>query len=121
ASVAIGIARRELFTYSVPEALGEVAQRGSRVLGHFNRRNEAGVIVALSDELPPELEGTKILSILEALDSDPYFTDELLSFIEEAARYYFHPLGEVLKSFSPPVRRDQIASLKREGLLGEGE
>lgn len=79
------------------------------------------MIVALSDELPPELEGTKILPILEALDSDPYFTDELLSFIEEAARYYFHPLGEVLKSFSPPVRRDQIASLKREGLLGEGE
>jgi len=121
ASVAIGIPRRELFTYSVPEALREVAQRGSRVLVHFNRRKEAGVIVALSDELPPELEGTKILPILEALDSDPYFTDELLSFIEEAARYYFHPLGEVLKSFSPPVRRDQIASLKREGLLGEGE
>lgn len=121
ASVAIGIPRRELFTYSVPEALREVAQRGARVLVHFNRRKEAGVIVALSDELPPELEGTKILPILEALDSDPYFTDELLSFIEEAARYYFHPLGEVLKSFSPPVRRDQIASLKREGLLGEGE
>lgn len=121
AEVAVAIPRRELFTYRIPEKLRESAKRGARVLVQFNRRKEAGVIVRLLDELPESLREVKILPILQTLDSEPYFTEELLNFIEEAARYYFHPLGEVLKSFSPPVRRDQIASLKRGGSLAGDE
>ena len=121
AEVAVAIPRRELFTYLVPEPLRAEAKRGSRVLVQFSRRKEAGVIVRLYDELPEALRDVKILPILQTLESEPYFTDELLSFIEEASRYYLHPLGEILKSFSPPVRRDQIASLKREGSLAGDE
>ena len=51
----------------------------------------------------------------------PFFDEELLRFLEEAARYYFHPLGEVLRSAAPALPTGALKKLRKGGFLEQGE
>jgi primosomal protein N' (replication factor Y) (superfamily II helicase) len=97
--VAVPVPLRRLFVYEVPPRLGE-ARPGCRVLVPFGPRRLAGYLV----ERVPEQERLehRLRDAEELLDSRPAIPGELLEILMEAAAYYAHPPGEVLRSALPP-------------------
>ncbi|KPK51600.1 MAG: hypothetical protein AMJ63_11915 [Myxococcales bacterium SG8_38_1] len=113
--VALPVPLRRVFTYGVPDSLRGSLRCGSRVAVSFNRRKLAGVVVSGREELP---EGVKrALAVAGLLESDPVFTPELLRFLERAAKYYMHPLGEVLRAAAPALPSGAMKRLRADGFL----
>lgn len=111
--VAVPVPIRQAFTYAVPD--GMTLARGMRVVVAFRARKIVGVVVALREEPPVSVEGVK--PVLFRIDAAPVLAEPLLAVLEEAARYYLHPLGEVLRAALPPLATDVHQKLRREGLL----
>jgi primosomal protein N' (replication factor Y) len=55
------------------------------------------------------------------LESEPVFTPELLRFLEQAAKYYMHPLGEVLRAAAPALPTGAMRLLRTDGFLEADE
>ena len=115
--VAIPVPLRRLFTYRVPDDL--VLEPGDRVAVPFHRRKVAGFVVGHRDE-PPE-GVTRVLKVAGKLEANPVFPEELLSFLERAASYYFAPIGEVLRAAAPAMPKGAMKRLREGGFLEEGE
>ena len=113
--VALPLAVRHAWSYRVPDALRDTVQAGSRVAVPFRNRPMAGVVIG-PGTAPP---GVKMRDVLGVLDELPLFDPPLLSFLREAADYYLHPLGEVLRAAAPPLPTDALSRLKKGGALGE--
>lgn len=110
AEIALPIPRRQAFTY----ALGKDAvEPGARVLVPFGPRRVQGVVLEVHDRAP----SFDAKPILATLDPEPLFSVELLRHLVEAADYYFHPIGEVLKSASPALRSERLRELESDGLF----
>ncbi len=62
----------------------------------FGRRKITGYVIGC-----PAQSGEEVREILEVLDPEPLFTESELEFFRWSARYYFHPIGEVIKSALP--------------------
>jgi len=103
------------WSYRVPEALREAVVPGARVAVPFRGRPMAGIVIG-AGAAP---EGVKLRSVLGVLDELPLFDPPLLAFLRQAADYYLHPIGEVLRGAAPPLPSDALTRLKRGGLLGE--
>ena len=117
--VALPVPLRRVFTYAVPDSLSGGLRCGSRVAVSFNRRKLAGVVIGGRDELP---EGVKrALKVAGLLEPEPVFTPELLRFLEQAAKYYMHPLGEVLRAAAPALPSGAMKRLRAEGFLESSE
>lgn len=117
--VALPVPLRRLFTYRVPEPLRGKLEAGARVAVPFSRRKLAGFVVAHREEPP---EGVKrVYSVAGALEREPVFEPELLAFLDEAARYYLHPLGEVLRAAAPALPTGSMKRLRKDGFLDAGE
>lgn len=71
---------------------------GQRVRVPFGRKEEIGIVLASAPYV--EEEGA-LKSITAVLDEAPVLDTELLGFLQQAARYYQHPLGEVIASALP--------------------
>jgi primosomal protein N' (replication factor Y) len=97
--VAVPVPLRRTFLYRMPSSLGEPAP-GSRVLVPFGRRRVTGYLIGESEAGADP--GFEIKSAIELLDRVPSFPRELLDFLVEAAAYYLHPVGEVLRAALPP-------------------
>ncbi len=99
--VAVPVPLDGLFTYSVPEEMGEVSF-GVRVIVPFGRRTVTGVVVGSgTDGTPPE----RIKAISRVLDDEPLFDEEYLQLAQWVSRSYVSPLGEVLSAMLPGARR----------------
>ena len=117
--VALPVPLRKLFTYDVPSGLRGALRPGSRVAVSFSRRKLAGFVVGGRDDLP---EGVaRALPVAGLLDSHPVFTPELLRFLEQAAKYYMHPLGEVLRAAAPALPSGAMRRLRADGFLAQEE
>ncbi len=114
--VAIPAPLRRAFTYSVPEALRTRVVLGSRVAVRFAGRKVPGFVVGTDAKAP---EGVRVLPIAGLLDEAPVFPAELAGFLTEAAGYYLHPIGEVLRAAAPALDRDAVARLKAGGFLAK--
>ncbi len=113
--VALPVPLRKVFTYRVPDGLVGKLSPGSRVAVSFNRRKLAGFVVGSRADMP---EGVKrALSVAGVLESEPVFTAELLRFLEQAAKYYMHPLGEVLRAAAPALPTGAMRRLRDDGFL----
>ncbi|MFO0686144.1 MAG: primosomal protein N' [Sandaracinus sp.] len=112
--VAIPAPLRRTFTYAVPDALRARVEIGARVAVPFARRKVPGFVVGLGATAP---EGVRVLSVAGVLDERPVFPAELASFLVEAASYYLHPIGEVLRAAAPGLDRDAVLGLKKTGFL----
>jgi len=85
----------------------------------FNRRKLAGVVVSGREDLP---EGVKrAVDVAGLLESEPVFTPELLRFLEQAAKYYMHPIGEVLRAAAPALPAGAMKRLRADGFLDAEE
>lgn len=117
--VALPIPLRRVFTYGVSDSLRGSLRRGSRVAVSFNRRKLAGVVVSGREDLP---EGVKrAVEVAGLLESEPVFTPELLRFLEQAAKYYMHPIGEVLRAAAPALPAGAMKRLRADGFLDAEE
>ncbi len=98
-NVAVPAPLRRTFLYEVPQEIGDPVA-GARVLVSFGRRKLAGYL--LSESHSTQDPGFKIKKVESLLDDEPALPRELLAFLVEAADYYMHPIGEVLRSALPP-------------------
>jgi primosomal protein N' (replication factor Y) len=121
ADVALPLAVDKTFTYRIPPELEKAAVAGVRVIVPFGRKHATGLIVGL----PDRSERSGLRSLADVIDGSPILSPELLQLCHWIARYYYAPLGEVLKSavphgFAPPGK--QVASLPApldEGVVAE--
>ena len=120
ADVAIPVPLGRSFTYAVPEALAARVCPGARVLCELGRRKVAGVVLAVSD-VPPPIDPSKVKALAGVLDTEPVLPLELLKFLEELARYYFAPIGEVMRLALPAVEREVVEELAGQGELLMGQ
>ncbi|MFW5924973.1 MAG: replication restart helicase PriA [Myxococcota bacterium] len=116
--VAVPVPLRRTFTYGVPPSLEATVVPGVRVAVPFGRRKLAGVVLDAVAE-PPE-GVTRLKNVAAVLDAEPIFPPELLRFVEEAAEYYMHPVGEVMRAAAPALPKEALKKLKGH-FLGEGE
>ena len=105
---------RRTFTYRVPPALARRARR--RAVASRCRsapRKLAGFVLGPAARAAARHAASRTSP--GVLDPLPLFTDELLRFLREAADYYLHPLGEVLRAAAPalPSRSDDRAAQGR--------
>ena len=95
--VAITLPVREVFSYSVPDNLVAMAEIGRRALVPFRNRKVIGYII--KKDLGTRDEGIK--DILEILDPEPLFKDNLVPFFQWMADYYLFPIGLLVQSALP--------------------
>ena len=113
ADVAVPVPLRRAFTYALSAALAAQVRPGSRVAVPFGRTKVAGVVLRVHGE-PPPVTARAIAGVLEP---EPLFEGELLAFLTEAADYYVHPIGEVLRAAAPALPTEGVRALRRSGFL----
>jgi primosomal protein N' (replication factor Y) len=92
------------FDYLAPAGhSGAAPLPGSRVSVPFARRQVVGVLLAIRQH--SEVAGDKLKRALKILDEQPVFDPDLLQLLDWAARYYHHPIGEVISTALPVLLR----------------
>ncbi len=99
--VALAVPLDRLFDYRAGDD-GD-ALPGSRVLVPFGRRDTVGIVVERADA--SELPADRLKTARRVLDTTPLIDAELMTTLRRAARYYQHPLGEVLHTALPAALR----------------
>ena len=85
--------------------------QGCRVQVPFGRRTLIGVVHGHGHSNYPKLKPIKAV-----LDTEPVIPAELYALCERAARYYHHPLGEVLNYALPGLLRQGLEAQARQAL-----
>ncbi len=99
--LALPVPLNTLFDYRADA--GVVVPAGCRVLVPFGRRTMVGV--AIEQVASSDYDPAKVKPIERVLDPQPSLSAELLATLRWAARYYQHPLGEVLQAALPVALR----------------
>lgn len=120
ARIAVPAPLGRAFSYTVPEELRARVKRGARVLVELGRRRVLGVVLSVADE-EPEIAADKLKPIRAVVDPEPVLPEELLGFLQELARYYIAPIGEVVRLALPAVERSAKQRLDQLGLLEGAE
>ena len=95
--VAIALPVWGTFTYrTLPDFL-PVAVAGRRVLVPFGPRRVTGYVLGPASETPT----TELKAILDVLDAERLFTEDMIPFFRWIADYYIYPIGEVIKGALP--------------------
>ncbi len=91
----------QLFDYACPaDAVPAVGQRVRLI---FGRSEQTGVVMAT--EQSPTIDPARIRNLEAVLDPGPILPVPLLELLRFAARYYHHPIGEVVLNALPPALR----------------
>ncbi len=115
AEIALDFGIYDTYHYSLPAHLSGKARVGMRVLVPFGRRTLTGYIVGFS---PPPAD-ISLREVSELLDETPLFSERDLELYKFLSRYFFTPLGEVIKSALPSGIN--IESERRVKLTKKGE
>jgi primosomal protein N' (replication factor Y) (superfamily II helicase) len=117
--VAVPAPLGQAFSYLVPAELRERAQRGARVLCELGRRKVLGVVLDAGARVP-DIAVERMKPIVAVVDAEPVLSEELLSFLQELARYYVAPIGGAIELSLPAVERTAAELLKStQGELGK--
>lgn len=119
AEVAVPVPLGQAFSYSVPDAFRSRIGKGARVVCEFGRRRVLGVVLSLSETPPVAVPPERIKPIGAVVDTEPVLPEALLEFLVELARYYFAPIGEVMRLALPSVERSTVGDRATLQLLGE--
>ena len=122
-SVALPIPLHKTFDYLAPEKNNSEAgcitpKAGMRVKVPFSGRLLIGIIVSTkvnTNETHPKKY--KLKAAVELLDSSPCFSSRLLHFIDWAAQYYCHPIGECFHAALPTALRKPTLAVDEENTL----
>ncbi|MFW6051630.1 MAG: replication restart helicase PriA [Myxococcota bacterium] len=108
--VAVPVPLRRTFTYRVPPSLAASVAQGARVAVPFGRRKLAAVVLGEAETAPEGV--SKLRDVAGVLEREPLFPPELLRFLEEAADYYMHPIGEVVRAAAPALPKEALERLR---------
>jgi len=109
----------QAFSYLVPPALLGRVKRGARVLCELGRRKVLGVVLDVAERVP-DIPVERMKPIVAVVDAEPVLPEELLSFLQELARYYVAPIGGAIELSLPAVERTAAELLKAtQGELGK--
>ena len=111
AAVAVAVPVRRLFTYEVPERIGAVLQRGSRVRVPFAGRELAGVVVEWPAERPAD--DVKIKAVAAVVDGVPPLSSEMLELTRFVSDYYLCSWGEAIAAATPVAMRERPRPVAR--------
>ncbi len=100
--VAVPAPLNRLFDYRIPAAFTDI-HPGMRVRVPFGRRKLTAVVMQLAER--SELPAERLKPLLEVLDEQPCLDAATLSLLQWSARYYHHPVGEVISSALPALLR----------------
>ncbi|HEX9627392.1 MAG TPA: DEAD/DEAH box helicase, partial [Acidiferrobacterales bacterium] len=108
--IAVPSPLRRHFDYRLPRGSAP-PPRGARVRVPFGRRALIGLVLGHGEAsaLPAE----RLKPIDTVLDATPLLSEELLGFIEWAADYYHHPIGDALHTALPVTLRRGMAAAPR--------
>ena len=99
ADVILPLPLHGMFTYGLPDAIGQRAQAGQRVLVPFGRsKRYIGIIAKIHNQQP---EGYEVKDVLTLLDREPILFPYQLKLWQWVADYYMAPIGEVYKAALP--------------------
>jgi primosomal protein N' (replication factor Y) len=116
AEVAIPVPLGRAFSYSIPDGLVAGVRPGARVLCEFGARRVLGIVLRVSDG-PLDFPASKLKPLGMVVDPEPVLPAELLAFLEELARYYLSPVGEVMRLALPAVERTDVKDRATLSLL----
>ena len=103
--VAVPCPLYQSFDYLLPASVGDrPIEPGSRVRVSFGRQKLIGII--LEEVAESEYALSKLKPVSEVLDQNSLLPAELLDLLQWAARYYVHPLGDVLQTALPVYLRN---------------
>ena len=106
--LAIAAPLHRVFDYWAPPGVEISALKpGIRLRVPFGRSRRCGLLLELADdsEFPPQ----RIKAALELLDTDPLLPTADLELLRWAAKYYRHPIGEVVFGALPGRLRQGAA------------
>ena len=102
AEVAVNRDVNSTFHYHIPEKYEGLLVPGHLVRVGFRTAMEPGIIVAIHDERPPELEGIETKPIVELLDPNPVMTPEHIALGLWMSETYLTAPGMCLWLMLPP-------------------
>ena len=102
--VAVPCPLYKTFDYRLTESEGQTIQPGVRVRVPFGRQKLIGIIIEESQAT--DVPANKLKSIIAVLDNHNLFGADILKLLFWAARYYVHPLGDVLQTALPVFLRN---------------
>ena len=88
----------KLFTYKLTESLEHV-QVGHRVIVPFGKSFKEGIVLEKNKQLESSIELEKIKEVLDVVDEQAWFSEEMLSTARDIANYYLCSYTEALKLF----------------------
>ncbi|MBN2321615.1 MAG: primosomal protein N' [Acidobacteria bacterium] len=97
--IAVPVAVRKTFSYSVPAAFRERIRVGMRVLVPFGSKLLTGYVVGAPRK--EDVGHIKLKPVQELLEPEPAITESLVETALWVARYYFAPPGEVFRALFP--------------------
>ena len=96
--VAVASPLMQTLTYAPPAYCPEELKPGLRLLVPLGKRLVTGYLLGPAPE--PEAD-FKVRRVAELLDPAPIFPESMVAFYRWIARYYHHPIGEVIKTALP--------------------
>ncbi|RYU56934.1 primosomal protein N' [Methylolobus aquaticus] len=119
--IAVPVPLYRVFDY-LPIPGSPTPQPGCRIRVPFGRQSQVGCLLDIVDG--SDIEPTRLKTAAAVLDESPLLRAEDLGLLTWAARYYHHPLGEVLLTAFPVLlrkgRAPMVASLKYLALTEKG-
>jgi len=102
--IAIPCPLYKTFDYRLPATFDDrVIAPGVRVRVPFGRQKLIGIVI--EEVSGTDVPANKLKSVLAVLDQRNLFGDDILQLLLWAARYYVHPLGDVLQTALPVYLR----------------
>ena len=89
------------YTYSIPQDLLNTIKIGMRVLAPTGNRNSVGFVINLTNKS----EFKTLKNIMEILDSEPVFTEDLWQLTKWISEYYYTDWGITLRTCFPKESR----------------
>ena len=112
--IAIPTPLRRHFDYLVPaDFQAKTPLPGVRIKVPFGRQTLVGILLEIVHET--DVPTQKLKPIIEILDQQPVFNNELLQLLRWCSLYYHHPIGEVMQN-ALPVKLRQGASTHIKGI-----
>ena len=101
-------------SYLLPEKFGDV-KAGTRVLVPLGGSREEGIVIGYEELL--EKPTFTLRSIIDILDSDPWFTREMMDTAQKISRYFLCSFGDALRLFTVHKTLKSYDAPKEEWLV----
>ena len=102
--VAVPCPLYKTFDYSLPAPGNQLIAPGIRVRVPFGRQKLIGIII--EETLTTDVPANKLKPVISVLDEHNLLSSDILKLLLWAARYYVHPLGEVVQTALPVYLRN---------------